>query len=149
MTTLRNRTMTQKTKLGKLIHAARIIARDGRPHYIFLRKTDPEGYRWYECLNDSEEEETPVAAQTIQEAIRLAVRHWNKQAYRNVNCGFRYTLPERDEHGDNAYFHQMASSQSSMNGVYYDEELGNNCYVQNASTESFDLWRKLKREDRL
>lgn len=140
---------TEKTKLGKLIHMARIIAPDGRAKYIFLRKCDPEGFKWYEEEDRSKERETPVSAQTIQEAIRLGIRHWNKQAYRNVNCGFRYTLPERDEHGINAYFHQMAASQSSMNGVYYDEELGNNCFVQNASLEALNLWQRLKIEDRL
>jgi hypothetical protein len=142
-------TLTKTQKLGKLIHIARIVASNGRIRYIYLRKSEPEGYRWYEGVDDSTEEETPVAGPTIEETIRLAVKHWNKQAYRNVNCGFRYTLPERDEHGINAYFVQMASSQSSMNGVYYDEELGNNCYVQNASIESFNLWQRLKKEDRL
>lgn len=142
-------TPTTSVKLGKLIHIARIIARDGRVRYIYLRKCPPEGYRWYEGVTDNKEEETPVTGQTIEEAIRLAIRHWQKQAYRNVNCGFRYMLPERDEHGNNAYFCQMAASQNTINGVYYDEELGNNCFVQNASIEAFNLWQRLKSEDRL
>lgn len=142
-------TQTKTQKLGKLIHIARIISSDGRPRYLYLRKCEPQGYRWYEGTDEHIEEETPVFGPTIEETIRLGIRLWSKNAYRNVNCGFRYTLPERDEHGLNAYFHQMASSQSSMNGIYYDEELGNNCFVQNASIESFNLWKKLKTEDRL
>lgn len=148
---LRRSVMTSTTtvKLGKLIHIGRIIASDGRARYVFLRKQLPEGFLWYECITPTTEVETSVVGPTIEEAIRLGIRQWSKQAYRNVMCGIRYMLPERDEHGSNALFWQMAASQNTMNGVYYDDELGNNCTVQNASIEAFNLWQRLKKEDRL
>jgi len=88
------------------------------------------------------EQATTVSGETVEEAMRLAARHWQKDSFTTVICGFRYTLPERDEHGINALFHQMVASYSSMNGVYYDEELGNNCFVQNASDEAIRLWKR-------
>jgi len=66
-----------------------------------------------------------------------------------VNCGFRYTLPERDEHGYNALFHQMAASYATSNGVYFDEESGNNCFVNFASEEAKNLLKVLQTSKRL
>ncbi len=137
-------TPTTEAKTSKIIHIARIIADGGRVRFIFLRKREPAGFEWFEEVALGKENPTGVVGNTIEETIRLGVRQWRQRAYRNINCGFRYTLPERDEHGTNALFHQMAASQSSMNGVYYDEELGNNCFVQNASQEALDLWKRLK-----
>ena len=125
----------------KLIHVACIQGMDGGIHYLFLRKTDSHRFAWFSGMD---EQPTPVEGQNIEEAIRLAYRYWSFDAFRTLHCGFRYTLPERDEHGQEALFHQMTASYSSMNGVYYDEELGNNCFVQNASIEARNLWQRLK-----
>lgn len=133
----------------KLIHVAQILARDGQKHFLFLRKKDARQFVWYEELRGGTESETDVLADNIQEALRLAARKWKTDGFRTVICGFRYTLPERDEHGINALFHQMVASYSSMNGIYYDEELGNNCFVQNASIEARQLWQRLQSQGRL
>lgn len=93
-----------------------------------------------------DEAPTGVEAPHVEEAIRLAVKKWKLNL---VNCGFRYMLPERDEHGINALFHQMGASYESMNGVYFEEELGYNCIVQNASDEARQLWRELKAAGKL
>lgn len=132
---------------AKLIHAARIQPH-GSVHYLLLRKTDPHTYVWYEQIN-GQEVQTPISAAHVAEAVRLAYQHWKNDSFRTVNCGFRYTLPERDEHGCNALFHQMAASYSSMNGVYFDEDLGHNCTVHFASSEGRDLWQALKKDGRL
>lgn len=137
-------TSTIIEKRGKLIHIGRIIAHDGRIRFVYLRKNESAGFEWFEEVHESQEEPTGITGSTIQEAIRLGIKKWKVQAYRNINCGFRYTLPERDEHGSNALFHQMAASQSSINGVYYDEELGSNCFVQNASQEAINLWKRFQ-----
>lgn len=140
--------MTSTTQsLPKLIHVARIFV-GGQWRYLFLRKIETNRFVWHE-ENEDGEFPTEVSGATIEEAIRQAVRFWKRDSFINVNCGFRYTLPERDEHGINAYFMQMAASYSSMNGIYYDEELGNNCFVQNASQESYNLWQRLKTAKRL
>ena len=140
--------MTEKSPNAKLIHAACIFAPDGTNHFLFLRKKSADHFCWYEEQNDTEKE-TEVSGPTIEEALRLAARYRKRHSFRTVICGFRYTLPERDEHGINALFHQMAGSYSSMNGVYYDDELGNNCFVQNASNEAYQLWQRLKTQKRL
>jgi hypothetical protein len=124
----------------KLIHIARILSLEGRQTTLFLRKLDPVRFAWFE-KREGAEQETEVSAGTIEEALRVAARYWKERSFRTLICGFRYTLPERDEHGINALFHQMSASYSSMNGIYYDEELGSNCYVQNASNEALDLLR--------
>ncbi len=122
----------------KLIHVAKIF-KNGTHIHLFLRKISDREYRWFQ-----EKSETPVFAETIEEALRLAARHWRADSFRTIICGFRYTLPERDEHGINALFHQMAASISTPNGVYFDEELGNNCYVQNQSLEARELFYALR-----
>lgn len=124
----------------KLIHVGLIIPFS----YLFLREKGKHEYAWFEVLANGEEMETEVKAPHIEEAIRLANRHFKEKSFRTLHCGFRYTLPERDEHGINALFHQMGASFESMTGVYFEEELGYNCIVQNASKEALDLWRKLK-----
>jgi hypothetical protein len=125
-----------------LIHVAKIFE-EGKNTYLFLRKIPPHEYRWFK-YSDMVEESTPQYGVTIEEALREGRRHWKHVFYRNLNCGFRYTLPERDEHGYNALFHQMVASYTSMNGIYFDEELGYTCFVQAASQESKDLWQTLK-----
>jgi len=101
--------------------------------HLYLKKTGPETYQWFD-----EEEATDVKGITPEEAMRLAKRHWNLYPIQFLNCGKRLTLPERDEHGGNALFHQMALSYRSFNGIYYDEELGHSCIVKDASQEALE-----------
>lgn len=122
----------------KLIHVAKIF-KDGKHTLLYLRKAADNEYRWFR-----DKELLPIFAYTIEEALRLGARVWKDDSYRTIICGFRYTLPERDEHGINALFHQMAASLATPNGVYFDEELGNNCFVQNSSLEARDLFLELR-----
>lgn len=126
----------------KIIHAARVTMKQ-RTSYLLLKQTGDQHFCWME-LDGVTEKKTPVASSTAEDAIRLARRHWRHKAFRTINCGFRYTLPERDEHGLNALFHQMAASYSSMNGIYFDPDIGNNCIVNFASEEARNLWKSLK-----
>ncbi len=116
--------------------------------YLLLRKESPDSYRWWNETETSEID-TGVTGKTIEEAIRRASSHWKNQAFRTVICGFRYTLPERDEHGINALFHQMVASYGTPTGAYQDEELGHTCHVQFASDEALRIWKKLKQQNRL
>lgn len=117
----------------------------GGVRYLYLRQLGDFHFAWFE----DDEEPTEVEAPHAEEAIRLAVKKWKEMGFNLLNCGFRYTLPERDEHGINALFHQMGASHESMNGVYFEEELGYNCFVQNASIEALDLYKKLKEMGKL
>lgn len=133
----------------KLIHVAKILNKDGLKQYLFLRRKEPHHFVWYKEEIDCSEKELDVSGDNIEEAIRLAIRKWKNDNFCTLICGFRYNLPERDEHGINALFHQMVASYCSINGVYYDEELGNNCFVQHASIEARQLWHQLKSQGRL
>lgn len=128
----------------KLIHVGKITPNGGGVKYLYLRQKDPKKFTWYE-----EEVETPISAPTVEEAIRQAHLHWKRNSFRTLICGFQYTLPERDEHGVNAYFHQMVASYSTVNGVYVDEDRGHMCRVDNASQEALRLWKQLEKENRL
>lgn len=134
---------------NKLIHIAHVIGNDGRKKRLLLRKISEQHFVWYEEHGDNTELETEVSADNIETAMKAASYKWKNDCFSTLLCGFRYTLPERDEHGINALFHQMAASYNSMNGVYYDEELGNNCFVQNASIEARQMWRYMKNQGRL
>ena len=129
--------------IPKLIHVARIQPHGTDLVYLFLRQIEPQRFAWFREEENSSEKETEVAANNVEEALRLAHRCWHNDAYRTVNCGFRYTLPERDEHGQNALFHEMAASYASMTGQYFDEELGHTCIVHNASQEARNLHSRL------
>jgi hypothetical protein len=123
----------------KLIHIARIQVQNQGCTYLFLRQLEPYRYVWFLEDTPGKETETPIWSGTAEEALLAAYKAWNLNEIRPVHCGFRYTLPERDEVGTNALFHQMVSSYSSMSGVYFDEEIGSNCIVQFASHEARDL----------
>lgn len=130
-----------ETKNNRLIHVAFIFVKGIGKVSLFLREVSQQHYVWFKAEKGSEEK-TPVNATTIEEAIRLAAFFWKDNSFKTLGCGFRYTLPERDEHGTNALFYQMASSYASMNGIYFDEELGNNCIVHNASLEAREFLKK-------
>lgn len=134
-------------KKPTLIHVAKIRL-CGRPHYLLLRQLAEERYVWFLEVQEREEA-TDIAATTAEEALRLARRHWSLHTYLTLGCGFRFSLPERDEHGINALFHQMAASYNTPNGVYFDLEVGHNCIVHAASSEARALYRRLQLEGRL
>lgn len=133
----------------KLIHAAQIHLSKKGPMTLFLRQFEPHLYAWFEENKEGIETQTAVSAPSIDEALRLARKQWQKDSFRTFNCGFRYTLPERDEHGVNALFYQMAESYNSMNGVYQDQDLGHPCVVHNASQEARLLLDRLRQAGRL
>jgi hypothetical protein len=130
-------------KLNNLIHIGKKISSHGRWQLVFLRKVSTHAYKWFEEEKEGSEKDTQIEASSMEEAIRIAYINWPEEDFSLINCGFRYMLPERDEHGINALFYQMVSSYSSLTGVYFDEILGNNCFVQNASSEARVLWKKL------
>lgn len=130
--------MAAENKVTNLIHVGKIGER-----FLFLRKIAPQHFEWFFAV-DGSETATEVRALTIEEALRLAAHKWKGDYFKTINCGFRYTLPERDEHGNNALFYQMVASYSNSSGVYFDDELGSNCIVHNASIEARQLWNRLK-----
>lgn len=133
---------------NQLIHIAFITPDEKGRKILYLRKKGPI-YSWNYVDSRGNEEESPVSTDTIEEAMREAAAYWKGSDFRTLQCGFRYNLPERDEHGINALFYQMISSYNSSNGVYFDEDLGHNCYVQNASLAARKIWEDLKKAGKL
>ncbi|MCB1149264.1 MAG: hypothetical protein KDK48_03790 [Chlamydiia bacterium] len=122
----------------KIYHVGTLF-RDGEKKLLFLKRSGPETYQWFEG-----DTPTSVKGITPEEACRLARKEWKRESFTPLFCGSRFTLPERDEHGSFALFHQMGASYDSMNGIYYDDELGFSCIVKNASKEALELWRALQ-----
>lgn len=138
-------TQTLKSSFDKIIHAARYQLPKHGLRYLFLRQADPNRFVWFEEQPDGRETETEAWGVNVEDAIKSVAQVWkNDPSFRMVNCGFRYTLPERDEHGLNALFQQMVASYTSMNGVYFDNDVGHNCFVQFASDEALNLWKNLQ-----
>jgi hypothetical protein len=133
----------------RLIHVAHIQVQNRGTCYLFLRQLDTYRYMWFKEETLKQEIETSIWGATAEEAFLLAHKTWKIDSFTPIHCGFRYTLPERDEHGINALFYQMAASYTSMTGVYFEAELGFNCIVQNASLEARDLHKKLQLADSL
>lgn len=127
----------------KLIHIASIQVQNLGRLYLFLRQMELYRYMWFREEQPGVERETAIWGGTAEEALVAAYKTWNLDHIRMINCGFRYTLPERDEVGTNALFHQMVASYTSMTGTYFDEDLGSNCIVHNASIEARELWKRL------
>jgi hypothetical protein len=128
----------------KLIHVACIKVQNQGSVYLFLRQIEPYRYIWFREDILGVETETPIWGGTSEDALLSARQAWKSNEIRTLHCGFRYILPERDEVGTNALFHHMVSSYSSPNGIYFDEELGANCIVQNASIEARQFWKRLQ-----
>jgi hypothetical protein len=124
-------------QMSKLIHVAYKIGGHGRKQWLFLRELSHDCYSWF----TEDGKKTDVAAVSIDRAIRFAWEKWKDQGLHMLMCGFKYTLPERDEHGMNALYHEMVASYSTPNGIYFDGKAGFNCIVQNASLEALSFWR--------
>lgn len=134
--------------MPKLMHIATISTERGRTE-LFLRQVDPKIYRWYRLDRTGNEIETAVASDTIEDSIRQAGVHWKLEHFSPMLCGYRFTLPERDEHGNNALFYQMASALQTMNGIYFDEELGHFCVIKQIPLVAKEYWKQLNLEKKL
>lgn len=133
----------------KLIHVGIIHSDKGLPEFLFLRAISQEKFVWFKESCGGQEIETSVSAESAEEAIRLAWKEWKNAFFSTLNCGYCFTLPERDEHGNDALWKQMVSSLNSFNGIYYDEDRGHNCIVHQIPLKARDLYQKLKSENRL
>ncbi|MDP1835869.1 MAG: hypothetical protein Q8K75_08080 [Chlamydiales bacterium] len=134
--------------MGKLIHIGMYFVK-GHWKNLFLRKMEDSTYAWFEEAHETDELPTNVSAENPEEALRLAHRQWRSSSFRTLRCGYRFTLPERDEIGTNALFHQMVASYATGNGVYFDDELGHQCIVREISQQAFEMWKRLEAQKRL
>lgn len=108
---------------------------------LVLSKT-PEGrYAWKFLDRPSD---VILKANTVQEAIRLGEKWGRDSGFKMQACGYLFTLPEREEHGNNALFSQMVKSLESPNGVYFDEGLGHLCVVHQIPIQARRLYERIR-----
>jgi hypothetical protein len=138
---------TQKTA-GKLIHVA-LIMDNGSWRPLFLRKIDDQHFAWFAENSDGTEEKTLIDGINTEVAIQKAYPFWKHQYIKMLNCGFKYQLPERDEHGINALFWEMVAGYTSPNGIYFDQVAGSNFFVNFASQHALKMWKSLEKQGRL
>ena len=133
---------------SNLIHLAHYQGPHGHKVLLLLRKEE-ERFRWYQQGGNGEQ---PLGLEgaTAEEAILKASERFRNEGFRPVECGIRFSAVERDEHGMNALYCQMVASYSSghIDGVYFDEQVGHDCYVQQASEEALQLWKELEKNQR-
>lgn len=116
----------------KILHVAKIYPK-GLPSYLFLKEEEGR-FLW---------EGTTCGGQSLEEALKEGSRMWKQDYFTLLHCGFRYSLPIRDEVGVNALFWQMAKSYATFNGIYFDEDVGHMCLVKFASQEALKVWKKI------
>lgn len=141
-------TAATEKKLGKLIHVA-LIMEKGAWSPIYLRKLDEQHFAWFTVNPDGSETQTPIDAISTEAAIQQAYPFWKSKNIRMLNCGFKYQLPERDEHGINALFWEMVAGYTSPNGIYFDQVAGSNFFVNFASQQALKLWKSLEKQGKL
>lgn len=110
----------------------------------FLREIAPSHFQWF--LEDTP---TRVEATSTQEAIRLAYRTFCDQNFEPLLSGYKFTLPERDEHGAPALFIDMIRSLETPSGQYFDPLYGHNLVVHNIPKRARDLYLQLKQAGKL
>jgi hypothetical protein len=87
---------------------------------------DADGlFRWY-----LDNVPTDIASAKAEDAVKQARKRYKEEHFRIHSCGNKFTLPERDEHGTPANYQEMMKSLRSMNGVFFDDQLGHNCIVR-------------------
>jgi hypothetical protein len=133
--------------MNDLIHVAKIYKEHEPIRFLYLREVEEGKFSWKEEI-ESEEIDTGVTASSIDEAMQKAQKKWGIDYFKTLGCGYKYTLPERDEIGSPALFHQMVKSYSIPGGIYQDEDDGLSI-VQNASQEALRLWHQLSSRGKL
>lgn len=147
-TRTKKRKSMEESKIGQIIDIAKLDVPFEGNKYLLLRRLEPKGFAWF-LDNDDSEVPTGIVRDSIALAFQEGFSKFKMNSFRPVLSGFRYMLPERDEHGERATFSEMCRSYASSNGIYFDEALGHNCYVQNASLEALNLFRNFKKAGRL
>lgn len=106
-------------------------------NWIDLIEFEPGRYGWF--VGDRF---LDIEASTISQAIQMARRDFID--FKPISAGYKYTLPERDEHGKEAYYCDAVKSLASPNGIYFDEKAGHNAIVHLIPQKTIDLIRGKK-----
>lgn len=129
--------MTQE-KIADIVHIGRIFS-EGLENYLFLKRCPSKQFQWVR-------QEDPISQEfeSLDRAFEFGWKEWKDNRFSPLACGYRFTLPERDEHGTPALFEEMAKSLNSMNGVFFHESLGHNCIVNQIPIKARRLYETIK-----
>ncbi len=116
----------------KIIHKARVNNK-----WIDLVEIEPAKYGWYEG-----DRSLDLNAGSIPLAFSIARKAFPD--FLPIAAGYKYTLPERDEHGKEALYCEAVKSLESPNGVFFDEKAGHNVVVHLIPQKTIDLIRGQK-----
>ena len=132
-----------------IIHVGKLyLPKRRKSQYAILRKLEDNSFQWF--IEDKNKElPSTVKGKTVSSSIRAAKRHWRDAAFNPLHCGMRYELPERDEHGSKALFHEMIKSQEVSNGIYFEESINQQCIVNSISNEALALMKRWKMEKKI
>lgn len=113
----------------KIIHKARVNNK-----WIDLVEIEPAKFGWYDG-----DRSLDLNATSIPLAFAKARKTFSN--FLPIAAGYKYTLPERDEHGKEALYCEAVKSLESSNGVFFDEKAGHNVVVHLIPQKTIDLIR--------
>lgn len=84
---------------------------------------------------------TEVESLTLPLALIEAQKAFKLDRFQLLQCGVKFSLPERDEHGTPALYCDMIKSLASSNGQYFDPLYGQNFIVHQIPSATRELIR--------
>jgi|GEM_PF-2807228 len=117
--------------LKETLEKIRLVALVGREKVLLLEEEN--GWVWVQ-------NGLPIlAGKSLGEMREAIFTHFIDLPVRIVNFGVLYTLPERDEVGQYALFHQARNSYKVSNGVVFDPKWGYSYKVDFLSQEGRNI----------
>lgn len=104
----------------KIIHIAKL----DRDKIITLQELTPGLFDWFD-----QDKSLNLSSSSIEEAFKKGRKELKARGFSPIHCGYKFTLPERDEHGKEALYIDMMKSLASPNGIFFDETMGHNAVV--------------------
>lgn len=113
--------------------------------WSFILTQEETGFRWHLFEEDSNKfYPTDCLGENIGLACHFARMKWARYGFRTLRCGTLLTLPERDEVGSPALFHEMIQSLSISSGVVFDPGRGYSFRVDQISEEAIQFYKRIK-----
>lgn len=104
------------------------LAKGSSGDYV-LREETPGNFQWF--LHGKA---VGVNCSSLKDSLKSGFKSFKNDQFRPLHCGTKFSLPERDEHGEPAIFSELVRSLASSNGQYYDPLYGQNFIVKEYPT---------------
>lgn len=119
-------------------------SQEARIWHLVLRK-ESEFFHWF--IYNTENKNliaTSCKGPNIGQTCHLARLRWARWGFRTLHCGTLFILPERDEIGSPALFHEMVQSLSNSSGAVFDPNRGYSYRVDQISEEAIRFYKEIK-----